>query len=69
MIQGDLRPALRSGGWDPLGAVVAVVSGAVFSLHGFHGLLTRDLSLYTYAGQRFAEGVPPIWGCSTAPAR
>lgn len=42
--------------WGPLLAVVAVV---VFLLHGFGGLLTRDLALYAYGGQQFAEGVPP----------
>lgn len=45
--------------WGPLLAAVAVV---IFLLHGFGGLLTRDLALYAYAGQQFAEGVPPYVG-------
>ena len=42
--------------WGPLLAAAAVV---IFLLHGFGGLLTRDLALYAYGGQQFAEGVPP----------
>ncbi|MEO7843974.1 MAG: hypothetical protein ABIR82_01430 [Nocardioides sp.] len=47
---------------DPVGAVVALTSGVVFLLHGFHGELTRDLGLYAYAGQQVADGVPPYVG-------
>ena len=47
---------------DPLGPLMAVVGTAIFLLHGFGGLLTRDLALYAYAGQQFAEGVPPYEG-------
>lgn len=42
--------------WGPMLAAGAVV---IFLLHGFGGLLTRDLALYAYGGQQFAEGVPP----------
>lgn len=45
--------------WGPLLAAVAVL---IFLLHGFGGLLTRDLALYAYGGQQFAEGVPPYVG-------
>ena len=51
---------LRSG--DPLVLVVAAVSVVVYVLHGFHGALTRDLGIYSYAGQQVAEGVPPYLG-------
>lgn len=44
---------------DPLVLVVAAVSSVTYMLHGFHGALTRDLGLYSYAGQQVADGVPP----------
>jgi hypothetical protein len=47
---------------DPLGPLMALVGAVIFLLHGFGGLLTRDLALYAYAGQQFAEGVPPYEG-------
>jgi hypothetical protein len=47
---------------DPLGPGLAAVGVVIFLLHGFGGLLTRDLALYAYAGQQFAEGVPPSEG-------
>ena len=34
----------------------------VYSLHGFGGVLNRDLGVYAYAGQQFADGVPPYEG-------
>jgi hypothetical protein len=54
--------AARSSTWstrDPLILVVAAVSFITYLLHGFHGALTRDLGLYSYAGQQVAAGVPP----------
>ena len=42
---------------DPLVPLVAIVSVVVYTLHGFHGALTRDLGLYSYAGQQVADGV------------
>lgn len=48
--------ALRIDGWGP---VMAVLGGVVFVLHGVAGALTRDASIYAYAGQQVAEGVPP----------
>ena len=47
---------------DPLVVLVGIVSAAVYALHGFHGALTRDLALYSYAGQQVADGVPPYLG-------
>ncbi len=47
---------------DPWGPALAAVGLAIFLLQGFGGLLTRDLALYAYAGQQFAEGVPPYEG-------
>ena len=47
---------------DPLVPIVAIVSAVVYSLHGFHGALTRDLGIYSYAGQQVADGVPPYLG-------
>jgi 4-amino-4-deoxy-L-arabinose transferase-like glycosyltransferase len=43
-------------------AVVGATAVAVYTLHGFHGVLTRDLAVYSYAGQQVAEGVPPYLG-------
>lgn len=53
---GTVSRLRRLDWWGPLLAAVAVV---IFLLHGFGGLLTRDLALYAYGGQQFAEGVPP----------
>jgi hypothetical protein len=39
-----------------------VVALLTYSLHGFHGYLSRDLGIYAYAGQQVAEGVPPYLG-------
>jgi hypothetical protein len=47
---------------DPLMWACALVALAVYLPHGFDGILTRDLALYSYAGQQFAEGVPPYLG-------
>lgn len=47
---------------DPLLLVVGAVSLATYLLHGFHGVLTRDLAVYAYAGQQVADGVPPYEG-------
>lgn len=47
---------------DPWGAILAAVGAVVFLLQGFGGVLSRDLALYAYAGQQFAEGVPPYVG-------
>jgi hypothetical protein len=47
---------------DPLPALAAVVALAVYLPHGLDGYLTRDIGLYSYAGQRAAEGVPPYLG-------
>jgi hypothetical protein len=44
---------------DPWGPVFALAGTVVFLLHGFGGTLTRDLALYAYSGQQFAEGEPP----------
>ena len=45
---------------DPWGPALAAVGAVVFLVHGFNGILTRDLALYAYGGQQFAEGVPPF---------
>lgn len=50
----------RLRGVDPWGPVLAAAATAVFLVHGFGGILTRDLALYAYGGQQFAEGVPPF---------
>lgn len=53
------------GAWrrvDPLPVVVGVVALVVYALHGTNGLLSRDLAVYSYAGQQVADGVPPYVG-------
>ncbi|UYM06969.1 glycosyltransferase family 39 protein [Solicola gregarius] len=47
---------------DPLVIVVGGISLLVYSLHGIDGGLSRDRGLYSYAGQQFADGVPPYEG-------
>ena len=47
---------------DPLIVAVAVVSAVTYALHGFDAALTRDLALYSYAGQQVADGTPPYLG-------
>jgi hypothetical protein len=44
---------------DPVVLVVALVAFLLYLLHGLHGELTRDLAVYSYAGQQVADGVPP----------
>ena len=39
--------------------IVSAVAGVVFLAHGLEGVLTRDLAIYTYAGQRVADGSAP----------
>jgi hypothetical protein len=55
-----LRRGVRS--FDPFVLLVPLVSVLTYALHGFDGTLTRDLALYTYAGQQTADGVPPYLG-------
>ena len=54
LLAGRLR------GIDPWGPLLGAVAAGVFLVHGFGGILTRDLALYAYGGQQFAEGVPPF---------
>ena len=52
----------RWGRFDPLVLVSAAVALVTFLLHGWNGVLSRDLGLYSYAGQTVADGVPPYVG-------
>jgi hypothetical protein len=59
------RPTTRSGFWrrvDPLVYVVGAVSFVVYVVQGFEGVLTRDLGIYSYAGEQVADGTPPYVG-------
>lgn len=47
---------------DPWVAVVGLVSLVVYALHGFDGVLKRDLGVYLYGAQRFLAGDPPYVG-------
>jgi len=58
----SLESPRRWGFLDPYVAVVGVVSLVTFALHGLTGSLSRDLSVYTYAGQQVADGHPPYLG-------
>ncbi len=54
-----------TGSWrrvDPLTCVVGASALVVYALHGFDGMLKRDLAVYSYAGQQVADGVPPYVG-------
>src|ERR1700709_554442 len=59
MSAGTRPQSSRGRTTDPLVLVVAAVTFVTYLLHGFHGALTRDLGLYSYAGQQVADGVPP----------
>jgi len=54
---GTVRPH-RYG--DPV--LVGVVSLVVYGLHGYDGVLNRDLGVFTYGGEHVARGVPPYVG-------
>lgn len=59
------RDRLRLPSWfsrDPLLFAVGAVALVTYALHGLNGVLTRDLAVYTYAGQQVADGVPPYMG-------
>jgi hypothetical protein len=64
--QTGTRPGTRLrqtlGRIDPLTPVVGVLAVVVYALHGFDGYLSRDLGLFSYAGQQVANGVPPYLG-------
>jgi hypothetical protein len=47
---------------DALAVATMAAALVVYLLHGFDGPLARDLAIYSYAGQRFAEGVAPYVG-------
>lgn len=47
---------------DLWGVACALLALAVFLVRGFGGALTRDLALYTYAGQQVLNGEPPYVG-------
>ena len=55
-------PVIRWGSPDLLVLGVAGVALLTYTLHGFDGMLTRDLGIYSYAGQQVVEGVPPYVG-------
>jgi hypothetical protein len=42
--------------------VVALVAGAIYVAHGYSGLLSRDLGVFTYGGEHVARGIPPYLG-------
>lgn len=52
----------RWGWFDPLVPVSGLVALVTFLLHGWDAVLTRDLALYSYAGQTVADGSPPYVG-------
>jgi Ca2+/Na+ antiporter len=53
----SLRARLRAA--DPVTGLVALASFVVYLLHGFNGVLKRDLGVYLYGAQQFLDGVPP----------
>jgi hypothetical protein len=54
---GTLRH-VRSHEWgDP--ALVGIVALVVYALHGYDGVLDRDLGVFTYGGLQVSHGTPP----------
>lgn len=45
---------------DPV--VVGAVALVVYVLHGYQGVLDRDLGVFTYGGEHVAHGIPPYVG-------
>lgn len=45
---------------DPL--LVGLVALAVYALHGYDGVLDRDLGMFVYGGEHVARGTPPYVG-------
>jgi hypothetical protein len=61
------EPGTSSRWWriDLLIPLVGVGALVVYGFRGFRGYLGGDLGLYVYAGQQFADGVPPYVGVLT----
>ncbi len=53
------RAQRRSWALDPWLVASCLTALVVYLLHGFDGELTRDVAVYAYGGQQFAEGVAP----------
>lgn len=53
------EPAGDRPGRDVLTWLVGGVALVVYTLHGFNGVLSRDLAIYAYGAQHAAEGIPP----------
>lgn len=53
-----VRPTLL----DPVGLLAVAAAAVVFLTRGWEGVLSRDLALYAYAGQRVADGEAPYVG-------
>jgi hypothetical protein len=59
----ELRTRWRSYAYaacDPL--VVGAVALLAYALHGYQGILDRDLGVFVYGGEHVAQGVPPYVG-------
>ncbi len=56
MLQTRIRPYSKPFIYASL---VFLISACVFSQYGFNGTLIRDDSVFVYAGQQLAKGVPP----------
>ncbi|HET7071462.1 MAG TPA: hypothetical protein VFI40_11600, partial [Nocardioides sp.] len=53
-------PRVSSRVLDP--ALVGVVALVVIALHGFDGIIDRDLGVFLYGGEHVARGIPPYVG-------
>ncbi len=58
----SLTRSTRRPGVDPLLALCGTVALVVYLLRGFDGPLSRDMGVYAYAGQQFADGTLPYAG-------
>ncbi len=54
------RQWLGSGTLDPV--LVGVVALGVYALHGYQGVLERDLGVFTYGGEHVTRGIAPYVG-------
>jgi hypothetical protein len=62
-----LTSTLRRLPWSPRHrwgdpAVTGLVALVVYALHGYDGVLTRDLGVFSYGGMHVARGTPPYVG-------
>ena len=56
------QPAAQRRVRDPVVWLVGLIALIVYALHGFDGVLSRDLGVYAYGAQGVIDGLPPYVG-------